>query len=355
MNLAGDLRSAHHHTSPSHINITLTVDPHPGLRSPSAFALIICSQSETLYKPWTSPRISPGIEERIMKIRQAERPLEQYVEEFLSVCHLLFCSITPVDRCKPVTEFINHVLALSHSNFYGDVEDSILPPIREHAAAPAHHQPASSTRCSNEPAVSGLPSLPPDLHSSSLIVSPELAASTHTPAAVGTQTPATVTASSWMPAAASTRTPAAVAASTRTPPAVSTRTPPPASPPRSRPIMMASVLDPPLVSVRAADMRVAAASSASGQVTAAFPEASQVAGASPESSQAAADMQESSQAAAAFTEPSQVAAVFPEPSQAAAAFTEPELPPACPPEAGLSPARCILLWRELRLMGGGGG
>ncbi|KAL0151001.1 hypothetical protein M9458_053728, partial [Cirrhinus mrigala] len=55
MNLAGDLRSAHHQTSPSHINITLTVDPHPGLRSPSAFVLIICSQSETLYKALDFP------------------------------------------------------------------------------------------------------------------------------------------------------------------------------------------------------------------------------------------------------------------------------------------------------------
>ncbi|KAL0163795.1 hypothetical protein M9458_039548 [Cirrhinus mrigala] len=105
-----------------------------------------------------------------MNIQQAERPLEQYVEEFLSVLHLvswsdsminacfqmglkddrLFCSVTPDDCHRPVAEFINYVLALSNSNFYVDVKDSNLPPIRKHMDAPAHHQPASSTCCSNE-------------------------------------------------------------------------------------------------------------------------------------------------------------------------------------------------------------
>ncbi|KAL0160511.1 hypothetical protein M9458_044236 [Cirrhinus mrigala] len=55
-NLAGDLRSSHH---PFHI--TLTVAPHHGLRSSSAIALIVCSQSETLYKPWTSSQFSQSI------------------------------------------------------------------------------------------------------------------------------------------------------------------------------------------------------------------------------------------------------------------------------------------------------
>ncbi|KAL0148890.1 hypothetical protein M9458_055805 [Cirrhinus mrigala] len=130
-------------------------------------------------------------EEKIMNIRRAGRPLEQYVEEFLDVCHLvswndpmintcflmglnddqLQCSISFEDRCKPVAEFINLVLARSHSNFYVDVEDSNLPPIRKHAAAPTHHQPASSTYCSDEPALSGHPSLPPISHNSSPIIS----------------------------------------------------------------------------------------------------------------------------------------------------------------------------------------
>ncbi|KAL0172259.1 hypothetical protein M9458_032570, partial [Cirrhinus mrigala] len=71
-----------------------------------------------------------------------------YVEEFLSVFHLvswsdaminacfqiglnddkLFCSITPDNCRKLVAEFINYVLALCHSNFYVNVEDSNLPP-----------------------------------------------------------------------------------------------------------------------------------------------------------------------------------------------------------------------------------
>ncbi|KAL0153574.1 hypothetical protein M9458_051188 [Cirrhinus mrigala] len=59
----------------------------------------------------------------------------------------------------------------------------IFPPICKHAAAPAHHQPASSTCRSNEPAPSGPPSLSPVLHNSSLVLSPEPAASSRTPAA----------------------------------------------------------------------------------------------------------------------------------------------------------------------------
>ncbi|KAL0161264.1 hypothetical protein M9458_044989, partial [Cirrhinus mrigala] len=149
-------------------------------------------------------------EEFLMNIQQVERPLEQYVEEFLSVFHLvgwsdaminecfqmglyddkLFCSITPDDCRKPVAEFINHVLALCHSNYYVDVKDSNLSPIWEYAAAPAHHQPASSTCCSNELTPSSPPSLTPVLQSSSLILSPEPAVSSRTPAAARLQTPA---------------------------------------------------------------------------------------------------------------------------------------------------------------------
>ncbi|KAL0147474.1 hypothetical protein M9458_057214 [Cirrhinus mrigala] len=152
-------------------------------------------------------------EDFLFNIQQAERLLEHYVEEFLSVVHLvswsdatintcfqiglnddkLFNLITPEDCRKPVAEFINHVLALCHSEFFVDVEDSHLPPICKHAAAPAHHQPASSTCGSNEPTPSGPPSLTPVLHHSSHILSPEPAASALTPAApaASSRTPAT--------------------------------------------------------------------------------------------------------------------------------------------------------------------
>ncbi|KAL0151702.1 hypothetical protein M9458_053001 [Cirrhinus mrigala] len=73
-------------------------------------------------------------EEFLFNIQQADRPLEEYVEEFLSILNLmglnddqLFCSVTPDDCRKPVAEFINYVLALCNSNFYVDVEDSNLP------------------------------------------------------------------------------------------------------------------------------------------------------------------------------------------------------------------------------------
>ncbi|KAL0172253.1 hypothetical protein M9458_032564, partial [Cirrhinus mrigala] len=154
-----------------------------------------------------------------MNIQQAERPLEQYVEKFLSVVHLvswsnamintcfqmglnddkLFCSITPDDCRKPVAEFINYVLALCNSNFYVDVEDSNLPPICKHATAPARHQPASSTCCSNELTPSGPPSLTTVLQSSSLILSPEPGlrpTGSQTPAAASSRTPATALRSS---------------------------------------------------------------------------------------------------------------------------------------------------------------
>ncbi len=68
-------------------------------------------------------------EEFLLDLQQEERPLEQYLEEFLSVLHLvswsdaminanfrlglkedkLFCSITPEDCYRPVAEFFNHV------------------------------------------------------------------------------------------------------------------------------------------------------------------------------------------------------------------------------------------------------
>ncbi|KAL0203391.1 hypothetical protein M9458_001409 [Cirrhinus mrigala] len=281
-------------------------------------------------------------EEFLFNIQQAERPLERYVEEFLSVVHLvswsdatinvcfqmglnddkLFSLITPDDCRKPVAEFINLVLALCHSEFLVDVEDYHLPPICKHVAAPANHQPAFSMCRSNELAPSGPPSLTPVLHNSSLVLSPEPVVSSRTPAvpAASARTPAAPAASARTPAAPAASTPAAIAASTRTPPAVSTwtpavvtactQTPPAASPTRSWPIMMANVLDPPLMSVRAADIRVAAE----------FPESSQVSDASPESSQVAAVSSESSQVAAAFHESSQVAAASPESSQVTTAW-----------------------------------
>ncbi|KAL0165740.1 hypothetical protein M9458_037584, partial [Cirrhinus mrigala] len=237
----------------------------------------------------------------------------EYSDAMINTCFLmglddsqLLSSIPYEDRYKPVAEFISHVLALSHSTFYVDVEDSNLPPIREHVAAPAHHQPASSTCRPNEPALFGLPSLPPIRHNSSLIVSPELAA----------------------------------------------------SPPRSWPILMTSVLDPPLMSVRAANIRVAAPArtpepaantwtaptgkggvktqlrlAESSQVTAAFTESNQVTAAFPESSQVAAACTESSHVAAAFTKSSQVTAAFSEASQVAAAFSEASQAAAASPES----------------------
>ncbi|KAL0151657.1 hypothetical protein M9458_053058 [Cirrhinus mrigala] len=107
-------------------------------------------------------------EDFLFNIQQAERPLEHYMEEFLSVDHLRNSSIMSL----PVVILITNV----------DVEDSNLPPICKHTAAPAHHQPASSTCSSNELAPSGPPSLNPVLHSSSLILSPEPVASSRTPA-----------------------------------------------------------------------------------------------------------------------------------------------------------------------------
>ncbi|KAL0197507.1 hypothetical protein M9458_006047, partial [Cirrhinus mrigala] len=153
----------------------------------------------------------PWAEDYLWNIQQAERPLEKYVEEFLSVVHLvswsdaminacfqmglnndkLFRSITPDDCRKPVVEIINYVLALCHSNFFVEVADSNLPPICKLAATPAHHQPASSTCCSNELTPSGPPSLTPVLQSSSLILTPEPTASSRTPPAAHFRTPAT--------------------------------------------------------------------------------------------------------------------------------------------------------------------
>ncbi|KAL0195100.1 hypothetical protein M9458_008672 [Cirrhinus mrigala] len=196
----------------------------------------------------TDPNKMFWAEEILFNIQQAERPLEHCVEEFLSVVHLVswsdaminacfqmglnddnFCSITPDDCCKPKVEFINYVFALCNSNYYVNVEDSNLPPICKHAAAPAHQQPVSSTCCSNELAPSGPPSLTPVLLSSSLILSPEPAASSRTPAAAA--------ASSWPPTAVCSRTRTAARSQTpatacsQTPAAAHSRTP--ATPPHS--------------------------------------------------------------------------------------------------------------------------
>ncbi|KAL0183441.1 hypothetical protein M9458_022816, partial [Cirrhinus mrigala] len=75
----------------------------------------------------------------------------------------------------------------------------IFPPICKHTAAPAHHQPASSTCCSYELTPSGPPSLTPILQSSSLILSPEPAARSRTPAtAPRSSKPATAPCSGFM-------------------------------------------------------------------------------------------------------------------------------------------------------------
>ncbi|KAL0153795.1 hypothetical protein M9458_050926, partial [Cirrhinus mrigala] len=71
---------------------------------------------------------------------QEDKPLEQYVEEFLSVLHLvrcyqmelkddqLSCSLTPDDRRRPVADFINYVLALNNSGSMSMWRILILPP-----------------------------------------------------------------------------------------------------------------------------------------------------------------------------------------------------------------------------------
>ncbi|KAL0161628.1 hypothetical protein M9458_045353, partial [Cirrhinus mrigala] len=149
------------------------------------------------------------------------------VEEFLSVLHLvswidaminacfqmglnddqLFCSVTPDDCRKPVAEFSNFVLALCNSNFYVDVEDSNLPPICKHEAAPAHHQPTSC--CSNELTPSGPPSLTPVLWRSSLTLSPEPAARSRTPAAApGSSRRSVALRSNWLEVAPRSSKPA---------------------------------------------------------------------------------------------------------------------------------------------------
>ncbi|KAL0195075.1 hypothetical protein M9458_008647, partial [Cirrhinus mrigala] len=115
-------------------------------------------------------------EEFLWNIQQAERPLEHYVEEFLSVVHLvswsdaminacfciglndakLFRSITPDDCRRPVAEFINFVLALCNSNYYVDVEDSNLPPY-------VNTRPLQLTTSQRPPRAASMSLLPPVL------------------------------------------------------------------------------------------------------------------------------------------------------------------------------------------------
>ncbi|KAL0182050.1 hypothetical protein M9458_021425, partial [Cirrhinus mrigala] len=137
-------------------------------------------------------------EDFLFNIQQAERPLEHYVEEFLSVVHLvswsdatinacfqmglnddrLFRSIAPDDCHKPVAEFINYVLALCNSNYYVDVEDSTLPPI-------------SKSDCSSSPPANVLHVQLQRARSlrSSLILSPEPAADPRSPPVASSRTP----------------------------------------------------------------------------------------------------------------------------------------------------------------------
>ncbi len=83
-------------------------------------------------------------EDFIFHFQQEGQPLERYVEEFLSVLHLviwsdhtvnacfrmgidddnLFRFLSPVDCYRPVADFINYVLDLNGSEFFVDVEDT---------------------------------------------------------------------------------------------------------------------------------------------------------------------------------------------------------------------------------------
>ncbi len=88
----------------------------------------------------------------------------------------LFWYRSPGDCYGAVADFINYVLDLNGSEFFVDVEDSHPVPTRKHVGASAHHKPAPSTYCSNEPA----PYIPPMLRwvlpSSSLVLSPKTVA-----------------------------------------------------------------------------------------------------------------------------------------------------------------------------------
>ncbi|KAL0176345.1 hypothetical protein M9458_028675, partial [Cirrhinus mrigala] len=137
----------------------------------------------------TRPLKMNWTEDFLLEFRHKGRSLEQYVEEFLSLLHLvrwnnsminasfrmgtdndyLFCFLTPADCRKPIADFINYVLDLNNSEFIVDVEDPNPPPIRKCAPAPSHRQPAPSTYSSKEFA----PSIPPVLPQ---VLSPDLMA-----------------------------------------------------------------------------------------------------------------------------------------------------------------------------------
>ncbi|KAL0172999.1 hypothetical protein M9458_033310, partial [Cirrhinus mrigala] len=279
-------------------------------------------------------------EDFLFNIQQVERPLEHYVEEFLSVVHLvswtdatinacfqmgpnddrLFHSITPDDCRKPVAEFINYVLALCNSNYYVDVEDSTLPPICKHAAAPAHHQPASSTCCSNEHTPSGPPSLTAILHSSSLILSPEPAASSRTLAS----------ARSWTQASASSRTSA-------TPPCSGLSAASMASQINIKDIMDSCGLSSPM------SLLVPSSSPSSPLVLSSSPKPPRIPSIPPEPALPPEHPPESELPPARPPEPELPPARPPEPKLPTACppepelSPEPELPPECPPEPELPP------------------
>ncbi|KAL1255445.1 hypothetical protein QQF64_013506 [Cirrhinus molitorella] len=109
-------------------------------------------------------------EDYIMDMQQGDEPLEQYVEDFLSMLDQVRCSDSMINACfqmglkdyrlfqiltpgvchKSIADFLNYILDLSGSKFLVDVENSHSPPIRKHVLATSHHQPDSSACLSNE-------------------------------------------------------------------------------------------------------------------------------------------------------------------------------------------------------------
>ncbi|KAL1258884.1 hypothetical protein QQF64_009461 [Cirrhinus molitorella] len=100
-------------------------------------------------------------EDYLMNIHQGDQPLEEYVEDFLSVLDQVRCSDSMINACfrmglkddclfhirtldvcrKSVVDFLNYVLDLSGVNFLVDVENCHSPPIRKHVLATPHHKP----------------------------------------------------------------------------------------------------------------------------------------------------------------------------------------------------------------------
>ncbi|KAL0150805.1 hypothetical protein M9458_053887 [Cirrhinus mrigala] len=145
--------------------------------------------------PTKKPRMT-WAEDLLLNLQQGERSLEVYVEEFLSVYHLvrwsdkmvnacfqmglkddrLFQLISPNDYYRPVADFINFVLDLCGSSFQVMVEDGNPPPIWKHAVAPPHQQPEPSAYHSSDLTPSLSPACPQVGHSSMMVLSPAIQA-----------------------------------------------------------------------------------------------------------------------------------------------------------------------------------